>query len=575
MPRIPVYQQQVAQQGLPGARLGTRFNADQFDGGMSGAKGVTDALNQGAKTAYTVGEHIQKKKDAIWVQERLAKLAQKYDTYTYGSPDGQVTGVLTSKGLAAADAAKTAPEFLDKAMSEMTGEAPSQDALAEFRARALSIRTSTSSTIARHAATELNRYHAEAAQGNAQVQSETASRDYNQSPEMLNEAFNTRVAPSIIEAARLTGKPVEAELMMARSSFYAQVITQNIAAGDTRRAQELMGREDWNDALDAKTRAALTDKIRDEVIVRDSLSIATNMLDSGMGEKAAKKMLDEKYADDVRMRDAVWTRYRQEQAFRKQGAEESKRAQYGNLLKDIYTTQDPRQRVELAMRANPEFFQGALSFAESLNKPPADNPEMKEAAKRYDATVNAELRRMVDAGMFTAEHDIYSKATELGVREISNVKDAADYWQKGGGGLKDSEVRSLFAEVTGKQANAKPELYAAVYNYIEANAPKAEGRQVPPEVVRKLMNQALLSNDGGWFSSEKTLAEHYKTGGGLDDFAVDIPASEREAIVAELKRRRANGESIKVNEENIQRVYKLEFMGFPGATPQPQNVRGH
>lgn len=575
MPRIPVYQQQVAPQDLPGARLGTRFNVGQFDGGLSGAKAVTDALDQGAKTAYTVGEQIQKKKDAIWVQERLAKLAQKYDTYTYGSPDGQVTGVLTSKGLAAADAAKTAPEFLDQALSELTAEAPSQDALADFRARALSIRTSTSSTIARHAATELNRYHAEAAQGNAQVQMESIAADYNQSPEAIDEAFAARVAPSIAKVARLTGKPTGEVMREARAGLYAQVITQTLATGDTRRAQALMGREDWNDALDAKTRASLTDKIRDEVIVRDSLSIATDLLDRGVGEKAAKQWLDEKYGDDVRMRDAVWTRYRQEQAFRKQGAEESKRAQYGNLLKEIYTTQDPRQRVELAMRANPEFFQGALAFAESLNKPPADSPELKEAAKRDDAVINAELRRMVDAGLIGSETDLYAKAVEFGVREISNVKDAADYWQKGGGGLKDSEVRTMFAEVTGNQAKDKPQIYAAVYSYIEANAPKAEGRQVPPEVVRKLMNQALLSNDGGWFGSEKTLAEHFKTGGSLDDFAVDIPASEREAIVAELKRRRARGENIKVNEENIQRVYKLEFMGFPQATPKPQNVRGH
>ena len=571
MPRIPVYQQQVAPQDLPGARLGTRFNVGQFDGGLSGAKAVTDALDQGAKTAYTVGEQIQKKKDAIWVQERLAKLAQKYDTYTYGSPDGQVTGVLTSKGLAAADAAKTAPEFLDQALSEMTAEAPSQDALADFRARALSIRTSTSSTIARHAATELNRYHAEAAQGNAQVQMESIAADYNQSPEAIDEAFTSRVAPSIAEVARLTGKPTEEVMREARAGLYAQVINQTLATGDTRRAQALMGREDWNDALDAKTRASLTDKIRDEVIVRDSLNIATSLLDKGLGEQEAKKYVDETYGDDVRMRDAVWTRYRQEQIFRKQAAEESKRAQYGNLLKGIYTEQDPRARVEMAMRANPEFFQGALAFAESLNKPPADTPELKEATKRYDAQVNAELRRMVDAGLFKAEHEIYAAATELKVREIGNISDSVSYWKSGGGGLKDSEVRTMFAEVTGSQAKDKPELYAAVYSFIESNAPKAEGRQVPPETVRKLMNQALLSKDGGWFGSDKTLAEHFKTGGSLDDFEADVPDDVRDAIVAELKRRK-----VKVSEKNIQRIYKIEYMGFPKAGPnQQQNIKGH
>lgn len=566
MPRIPVYEQQVAPGQMPGPRLNTRFSPDAFDGGMAeSAKAVSGAL----QVVNNEANKILQKKNAIWVQERLAKLAQNYDTYTYGSPDGQVAGVLTSKGLAASKAAEGASQYLDGALNEMMADAPSQDAVAEFRARATAVRSSTASTIARHAATELNRYHAEAAEGNAQVQMESIAADYNQPAEALEQAFMERVAPSLVDAARLTGKPVEEVMRGAKAVMYSQVITQSLAEGNTRRASELMGK--WSDDLDAKTRADLTDKIRTETIVRDSLNIATSLLDKGLGEQAAKKYVDETYGDDVRMRDAVWTRYRQEQTFRKQAAEESKRAQYGNLLKGIYTEQDPRARVEMAMRANPEFFQGALAFAESLNKPPADTPELKEAAKRYDAQVNAELRRMVDAGLFKTEHEIYAKATEMNVREIGNVSDSISYWKSGGGGFKDSEVRTMFAEVTGSQAKDKPELYAAVYSFIESNAPKTEGRQVPPETVRKLMNQALLSNDGGWFGSDKTLAEHFKTGGALDDFDVDIPGDVREAITVELKRRK-----IGVNEKNIQRVYKVEYMGFPKAGPnQQQNIKGH
>lgn len=566
MPRIPVYEQQVAPGQMPGPRLNTRFSPDAFDGGMAeSAKAMSGAL----QVVNNEANKILQKKNAIWVQERLAKLAQNYDTYTYGSPDGQVAGVLTSKGLAAGKAAEGASQYLDGAINELMADAPSQDAVAEFRSRATAVRSSTASTIARHAATELNRYHAEAAEGNAQVQMESIAADYNQPAGAIEQAFRERVAPSLVDAARLTGKPVEEVMRGAKAVMYSQVITQSLAEGNTRRASELMGK--WSDDLDAKTRAALTDKIRDEVIVRDSLNIATSLLDKGLGEQEAKKYVDETYGDDVRMRDAVWTRYRQEQTFRKQAAEESKRAQYGNLLKGIYTEQDPRARVEMAMRANPEFFQGALAFAESLNKPPADTPELKEATKRYDAQVNAELRRMVDAGLFKAEHEIYAAATELKVREIGNISDSVSYWKSGGGGLKDSEVRTMFAEVTGSQAKDKPELYAAVYSFIESNAPKAEGRQVPPETVRKLMNQALLSKDGGWFGSDKTLAEHFKTGGSLDDFEADVPDDVRDAIVAELKRRK-----VKVSEKNIQRIYKIEYMGFPKAGPnQQQNIKGH
>lgn len=127
----------------------------------------------------------------------------------------------------------------------------------------------------------------------------------------------------------------------------------------------------------------------------------------------------------------------------------------------------------------------------------------------------------------------------------------------------------MFAEVTGAEAKSKPALYAAVYSYIEANMPKAEGRQVPPETVRKLMNQALLSKDGGWFGSDKTLAEHFRVGGNLNDFDVEVPDDVRDAIIAELKKRKK-----KVSEQSIQSVYKIEYMGFPQAEKKQQQPTG-
>lgn len=265
MPRIPVYEQQVAPGQMPGPRLNTRFSADAFDGGMAeSAKAMSGAL----QVVNNEANKILQKKNAIWVQERLAKLAQNYDTYTYGSPDGQVAGVLTSKGLAASKAAEGASQYLDGALNDLMADAPSQDAVAEFRARATAVRSSTASTIARHAATELNRYHAEAAEGNAQVQMESIAADYNQPAEALEQAFKERVAPSLADAARLTGKPVEEVMRGAKATMYSQVITQSLAEGNTRRASELMGK--WSDDLDAKTRAALTDKIRTETIKIDA-----------------------------------------------------------------------------------------------------------------------------------------------------------------------------------------------------------------------------------------------------------------------------------------------------------------
>lgn len=566
MPRIPVYQQQVQPEAMPTVRRSVQYTPNAFGAPQAQAIGnIAEVADNATNQLAAQAEIIRKKKEAIWVQERLGKLAQQYDTYTYGTPDGQVQGVLNSKGLAAAKAAEGANEQLDQIINDMMTDAPSPDAVNEFRVRALAVRTGTSSTIARHAATEVNNYHSEAALGNANIQAEAIAADYNQSPESIDQQFMERVAPSISEAARLRGKPQDEAIRDAKAGLYQQIITQSLAEGNTKRASDLLSR--WTDDIDAKTRASLTDKIRTERIASDSLNIATSMLDKGLGEQAAKKYVDETYGDDVHMRDAVWTRYRQEQSFRKQASEESKKAQYGSLLKNIFTEKDPRVRVEMAMRANPEFFQGALSFADSLNKPPADTPELKEAAKRYDAQINAELRRMVDAGLFTSEHEIYAKAAEMNVREIGNIGDSVTYWKGGGGGLKDSEVRTMFKEMTGDDASKSPDKFAAVYDYISTFAPKAEGRQVPPEIVRKLMSESLLSWDPGVLSSEKTNAEWLSRnkqkldefkGSDLYEFKPEIPPATRAEIEKYL---RANNKDSSLS--SVRKYYIHKFMGVP------------
>lgn len=491
MPRIPVYQQQVAPQGLPGAKLTARFTPQAF-----GADSGMDEVAAGLRDAAGAADKIQKKKEAIWVQERLAKLAQKYDTYTYGSPDGQVTGVLTSKGLAAADAAKTAPEFLDKAMSEMTGEAPSQDALAEFRVRALSIRTSTSSTIARHAATELNRYHAEAAQGNAQVQMESIAADYNQSPEAIEEAFQARVAPSIAEVARLTGKPTEDVMRGARAGLYAQVITQTLATGDTRRAQELMGREDWNDALDAKTRAALTDKIRTESIKLDADDKAMSYAGQMEGGRSYSAIMDEiNGMEDRDMKVATRSAFRamasQIRYERSQAEQEATFNAYMGvemLAGDLKAQYDYVNSLPKGTKAHKQAMSLYSKYASAEGKHWSTDPDAftQLAEKIGFADITDEKTLLADplATKVSAKDMKHLKA-DLGDMQTVKVGDLNEMYLRAQGGktVKDKADQLAFIEWSRAQA-------------------KATNRANDPEYIQKLADQWFLKGEksgGGWF----------------------------------------------------------------------------
>lgn len=507
MPRIPVYQSGVTQAALPGPRMSTGFRPEQFDGGLSGAKGVTDALDKGAKTALTIADQIKKKTEAVWVQERLAKLSQQYDSYIYGTPDGQVQGLLSSKGLAAPEAAKKAPEFLDKALSDLTAEAPSQDALADFRARALSIRASASSTISRHAATELNRYHAEAAAGNVQIQIESIAADPNRHPDDINAAFETRVAPSIKDVAALTGKPADAELRAGKASLVSQVILQNLAQGRVRRAADLLAREDWNEALDAKSRAALTDKVRTETIKLDADDKATQFAARMSGGESYSALMNE--INGIEDRDmkvatrgafrALATQIRYEQREAEQDATFNAYMGVESLAGDLKAQYDYVQSLPPGTKAYKQAQSLYNKYAAAEGRHSMTDPDA------FDA-----LSQKIQYGEIGSEKELLSDpaAVKIAGKDMKLLrKDLTDAQT-----IKTGELREVYLQAQGgsKIKNVQDQL--AFYDWARKQV-AGTNRAGDPEYAQKLADLWFLKGekgDGGFFSGYGTNTQFRK-----------------------------------------------------------------
>lgn len=506
MPRIPVYKQQVAPAGLPGARPGTPYNAKMFGGGLAaGGEAISGALDQAANTALTVGDQIQKKRDNIWVQEKLASLAQQYDKTLYGTPDGQVPGLLNTKGLAVADVAKNAPEQLDKILNALSVEPPSPGALAEFKLRASSIRTSTSSSIARHAATELNRYHAEAAQGNAQVQMESIASDYNQAPEALEQAFTDRVMPSLLEAAKLTGKPVAEVTREAKATLYSQVIVQSMAEGNTARATELLGR--WTDDIDAKARASLTDKIRTENIKIDAdeqSMMYAGQMEAGRSYTAIMDEINAIKDRDVKMATrsafkAMASQIRYERSQAEQEASFNAYMQVDMLAGDLKAQHDYVQSLPKGSKAYKQALNLYSKYATAEGRHWSTDPEAFDtlAEKISFAEVTDEKQLLADP-----------LATKISAKDLKHLKKDLDEAQT----IKSNDIKEVYLRAQGGEKVKDKADQLAFIDWSRKQA-QATNRANDPEYIQKLADQWFLKGE--------------KKGGAVRDFFGDYGPNEQ------------------------------------------------
>jgi hypothetical protein len=140
-------------------------------------------------------------------------------------------------------------------------------------------------------------------------------------------------------------------------------------------------------------------------------------------------------------------------------------------------------------------------------------------------------------------------------------KQLESYFRSGGAaaGLKDSNVRTIYKSITGKDAVDKPEQYGRVWEYVRNNLP--EGRKPTDEEVRKLVGQALTWGErkgGGWGYGENMPLTEAILKGHLETWLPDVDDEEERKIKNILKE---NGKL--VNDTTIRLYKKHIIMGLP------------
>lgn len=496
MPRIPTYENTIGtvkQASRPDVHLRATATPDVFDGGMGGgADAVARGLNKAADQALNAYDKIQKKKDSIWVSESLAKLSQQYDQYTYGTPDGQTPGVLSTKGLAAADMARDANDNLDKMIADVAVEPTSDDALAEYKIRAMSVRSSHASTIARHAATELNNYHAEAKLGNAKIQSESIAADYNKDPDQVEKEFQERVAPDIVDGARLKGKPAEEALREAKAGLYSSIIKQSYVSGNTKRATELLDR--WGDDLGHEARATLTHAIRTENTKLQADDMAEKYLGKlEAGGSFSSIMHEINGIEDRDLKVATRSAFRPlASQWRYDKAQADNEATVGATLKLDGLAGNLKAQFD-AVNAMPDgkakthamtrYKQYAAAEGRSFMTDPASFDALADKVKYADITDEKSLRGDPAAAK-VAEHDLKFLAQDLGKKQ----------------GAKVGEMQEAYLRAQGGKTTKDPADRLAFLNFARENVTKTN-RGDDPDYLQKLADQWFLKGEkkGGGF----------------------------------------------------------------------------
>lgn len=254
MASIPVYQRQYTE--VPELRAPRAA--------LKGAFPVTYA-NEATLLSHAlmrVGLKIKNDKDDAWVSKALATTSESYDAYTFG---GGVAGagVYNRRGEDAVGSTKEANEVLQQSLDEIVAGAPSKEASQAFLNRARSMKIAALRNVTKHEMSEVHNWNVSSSTTNAASQMKALSKNFYETPELVEEGFTENVVPELERLAKLQGVPSDSFIEANRAKLYDNIITQNIAVGGKEGVELAADRlKRWGDDLTRDRRASLTTAIR-------------------------------------------------------------------------------------------------------------------------------------------------------------------------------------------------------------------------------------------------------------------------------------------------------------------------
>ncbi len=370
------------------------------------------------------------------------------------------------------------------------------------------------------------------------------------------------VAVSLAEVTATTrdlyrhmGKEVaDAMVLDAQGRFHAAVIEADIEDNPAAAKKYFEGAV-VQTQIPEKLKAVLKQKI-DRADLRSREQQRADEIMSASADPRERLGMARKSPEDIR--DGAVSRVKArnaEEKFYQEQAEQAMLAEKTNAILDIKslegaldiadTVENGKSRLELTRLAH-------SLYGTDKDKIKTDQAKMLEARIRID---RGEMPSIETLWMEYKPH-----AADADWKQLEN------YYRSGGAaaGLKDSNVRSIYKSLTGKDATDKPKKYNRVWDYVQRNMP--EGRKPTDEEVRGLVGQALIEGYipvKNWWDTEMTYGEALETGQ-IEQWVPDIPEEDEDRAIQQLNR-----VGIPVTPERIRKFYLHEMKGVPRPAAQP------
>ncbi len=296
MPKVPLYDQQVEQQGIPGARQAV---PSDIEGALGGSVGKS-LQNAGQIVAQV---HLEETKKA----NRMATIGAETELQKYKIEllHHEKTGALTKTGSDAFSLQETVLSDYDKKIAEISNRLTNDDQRSEFALRANASRVDVDLSIKRHVSTQMVHYDNEQTNSYVEIKQQSAFENYSD-PRRVALDINDQAEALAAYAERRGMSPLLAKLKIekAKSDTHIGVIERMLSKDEDILAKTYF--EEVKTEIDGRAVSKLEVAIDDNSLRGQSQRISDAITSSGVDRMGAinkaKKITDPKLRDEVETR---------------------------------------------------------------------------------------------------------------------------------------------------------------------------------------------------------------------------------------------------------------------------------
>lgn len=510
-------------------RVTSKALKDERDAAITEA-GYIGQMGQGMEQLGDNFMSIYMRKKAEEEQAWVAEQTSQFLDWSNEKSLNPETGYTQRLGKNAIGVVGAAKGDYEKRIEAMIANAPSEAAASALKLKLMDLKSRDMAQLARHEATERNKYTAAAVQGEVAAQTRWVSNRWpTMGAEELQAEFDSRVIPLVKEHAARLGLPAEEAIMEAQDAFHDDIIKQVVATGNLDRAMKLV--QEWGDELSPSRKAVYFNAIRAEQKSRASearaaakaaqtqarenvaLSFATQLQEAapnaGILEKIA--IVKDTFKDDPKMVKAITSELKFQHDLHEEQKKKDIETGKARFVEMVNTTKLPGSQVLL--RENPvALSQMIQEFKASQDLTDPVNREVIEYADKFLEQVkqNRGLQKNTDPTSF---YDLQKKI------DTGAVKSAAEVQSLGLiGGVEQADVDELIKHLEGRQSydskmvenryreanglvgkSLKDKQKAELYNLQKSFGQLIKERQIGgnPENERKLLDNLIVYQEGG------------------------------------------------------------------------------